>query len=116
MDNSFININFELLNKDRSKMSRKEKIRYAQELEFEALAVRNHWEGEEKEANNKEFFEEKDRERILLDNSIDVITGKGNKLTPFEKKQVEKFLKENSDVAEMFYGMMSKINIEKPKN
>ena len=111
MDNNLINVNLELLNKDRSKMSRKEKIRHAQELEFEALAIRNNWEGEEKELNRAKFFEEKDRERKLLDNSVDILSGKEEKLTSFEKKQAENYMKENPDVAEMYHGMMDKLNV-----
>ena len=110
MDNNLINVNLELLNKDRSKMTRKEKIRYAQELEFEALAVRNHWEGEEKELNKERFFEEKDRDRKLLNDSVDVLEGKDGDLSPFEKKQAEKYIRDNPDLVEMFDGMMSKIN------
>ena len=110
MDSNIIKVNTELLNKDISKMTRQEKIRYAQELEFEALAVRNHWEGEEKELNKAKFFEEKARERKLLDNSVDVMVGNDNKLSAFEKKQAENYIKENPEIEHIFNGVLDMIS------
>ncbi len=100
--NNLININLELLNKDTSKMSRKEKLAYIRDLEFERLALRNHWSEDERKEKRLQFDEEKDRERKIFDDSIDMLIGRDKNLTAFEKKQAEKFLNDNPDIVAFF--------------
>jgi len=104
------NANTALLFKDTKNMTREEKIRHAQELEFEALAIRNKWEGDEKELNKRKFFEEKERNKKLLASSVKVLTGQEEKLTAFEKKQAEKYMKENPEIENIFNGIVDMIS------
>ncbi len=108
MENNLINA--ELLMKDRSKMTRQEKMQYLRDLEFERLALRNHWSDEEKKLHRNEFEAEKDREKKLLHNSVDVLIGSDDKLTVFEKKQAENYIKENPDIARIANGVIDMIS------
>ncbi len=108
MNNNLINA--ELLTKDRSKMTRQEKMQHIRDLEFERLALRNHWTEEEKKIHRDEFEAEKDREKKLLHNSIDVLTGNDENLSSFEKKQAENFIKENPDVQHITEGVIDLIS------
>ncbi len=102
-------INIELLTKDTSKMSRQEKMQHLRDMEFKRLAFRNHWTEEEKKLHRAEFDSEKDRRRKLIDNSVDLILGDGDKLTAFEKKQAENFIKENPEMESITGGVINMI-------
>lgn len=102
-------INAEFLLKDTSNMSRQEKMQHLKDLEFERLSFLNHWTEEEKKQNKAEFEAEKDRESKLIHNSINVILGNEDGLTVFEKKQAEKFIKENPDIQDLTVGFVNMI-------
>ena len=108
MDN-LVNINLELLNKDRSQMTHQEKMQYLRDLEYERLALRNHWSDKEKADNRAKFEEEQDRERKLLNNLVDILLGNEKNLTDFEKKQAEQYLEENPDIGVIFDGVIKMI-------
>ena len=64
----------------------------------------------EKEVNKKKFFEEKNRNKKLLASSVKVLTGQEEKLTAFEKKQAEKYMKENPEIEDIFNGIVNMIS------
>ena len=102
-------IDGEILMRDYKSMTREERRKYADDLFF---SIKCDLEGiaEEDRADAREEFDiENERERRLNRLAVDVLIGNGDKLTPFERKQAEKYIKENPETEVIFEGLVNMI-------
>ncbi|MCR5746452.1 MAG: hypothetical protein K6G03_01980 [Lachnospiraceae bacterium] len=99
-----------ILEKDISKMSYQEKMQYLRDMEFEHEALRNHWTGEEKVNKRAEFDRQKQEDRNMIKNELDIILNNGENLSEFEERQTETYMEEHPEEVDLMIGMVRMIN------
>ncbi len=104
----------EEINRNRNAYTREEKMKLLLDMEYAQLAHEKGWDDEEFKANREAFDREKDAERKRFnewtDKEIDMIYNEGKTLTEFEKRQTEKYMRDNPEDEEIITGLINMIS------
>ena len=112
----------EEMRKNPKAYTREERKRLSRDMEYAQLAYENNWNDEEFKANREAFDRKKDKERRESKErtvrEIDIIYNGGKNLTEFEKRQTEKYMKDNPEDEAILTGLVNMISagINDPEN
>ncbi len=104
----------EEINKNPKAYTKEEKMKILLDLEYAQLAHEKGWDDEEFKANREAFdrkkTEERRRSNEWTDKELDMIYNEGKNLTEFERRQTEKYMRDNPEDEKIITGLINMIS------
>ena len=96
---------------------REEQFQCIKDLEFEGVAIRNHWSEEEQRAHRAEFDREYDKQQAedmrLMGLALDILLFDSKGLSEEEIEEGKKYIEENPDLPDLIKAFLNMIDAGK---